>query len=169
MLNTVYAETDAQLKAVRELFLEYASSLDFDLGFQNFDQELASLPGEYVPPRGRLILAKTETGFAGCVALRPIDGNICEMKRLYVRPEARRLGVGRLLGETIVREARQAGYNRMRLDTVAWMTEARGLYHSLGFVPIAAYRYNPIEGAEYLELKLMDGPTPSHCAEGSNS
>lgn len=158
MLKIVHAETEAHLKAVRDLFLEYADSLGFDLAFQNFDDELAGLPGEYAPPEGRLILAETQAGFAGCVALRRISDDICEMKRLYVRPESRGLGIGRVLGDTIVEEARQAGYGRMRLDTVAWMTQAKALYRSLGFAPIGPYRYNPIEGAEFMELVLDDQP-----------
>jgi putative acetyltransferase len=138
------------------LFLEYAHSLGFSLCFQNFDKELASLPGDYAPPDGRLLLAEHEEQLAGCVALHKLEDGICEMKRLYVRPQFRRLKVGRALAESIIAEARSIGigYRRMRLDTVApLMANAVSLYRQLGFQEIAPYRTNPIEGALYMELQ----------------
>lgn len=139
---------------VRALFEEYAAALGVDLGFQDFDRELAELPGEYVPPGGRLLLALDEGNPAGCVALRPFEPGICEMKRLYVRSAFRGTGLGRLLAERIVGAGRDAGYERMRLDTLPAMAAARGLYESLGFVEIEAYRPNPIHGTTYFELAL---------------
>jgi putative acetyltransferase len=139
---------------VRALFEEYAAALGVDLGFQDFDRELAELPGEYVPPGGRLLLALDEVNPAGCVALRPFEPGVCEMKRLYVRPAFRGTGLGRLLAERIVGAGRDAGYERMRLDTLPAMAAARGLYESLGFVEIEAYRPNPIHGTTYFELRL---------------
>ena len=139
---------------VRALFEEYAAALGVDLGFQDFDRELAELPGEYVPPGGRLLLALDEGNPAGCVALRPFEPGICEMKRLYVRSAFRGTGLGRLLAERIVGAGRDAGYERMRLDTLPAMAAARGLYESLGFVEIEAYRPNPIHGTTYIELAL---------------
>ena len=138
------------------MFLEYAHSLGFSLCFQNFDKELASLPGDYAPPDGRLLLAEHEEQLAGCVALHKLEDGICEMKRLYVRPQFRRLKVGRALAESIIAEARSIGigYPRMRLDTVApLMAPAVSLYRQLGFQEIAPYRTNPIEGALYMELQ----------------
>ena len=151
-----------ELAVVRRLFREYAASLGFDLGFQGFEQELAGLPGEYAPPRGRLLLALAEEPASGsldgraqgCVALKFLDPEICEMKRLYVRPAYRGRGLGRRLAERVLEEARAIGYGRMRLDSIATMKEALGLYRSLGFRPIPPYRYNPIPGAVYLELEL---------------
>jgi putative acetyltransferase len=140
--------------AVRELFLEYAQSLGFELCFQSFDQELAELPGAYAPPRGRLLLALVGGLPAGCVALRPQGADACEMKRLYVRPAQRGSGLGRALVERVVGEARSAGYRCMRLDTVPAMQEAQALYRALGFRDIAAYTANPVPGARFLELTL---------------
>ena len=117
-LEMVQAESPTQITAIRELFLEYAQSLGFSLCFQNFDQELAGLPGDYAPPEGRLILAVHAGDPAGCVALHKIDHEICEMKRLYVRPEFRGKGLGRELAERTIAEARQIGYKKLRLDTV---------------------------------------------------
>ena len=134
--------------------MEYAQSLGFSLCFQDFDKELANLPGDYSPPEGRLLLAEYQGELAGCVALHKLEADICEMKRLYVRPEFRKLKLGRTLAESLIAEARVIGYQRMRLDTVApVMPTAVSLYRQLGFREIAAYRANPIEGALYMELK----------------
>jgi putative acetyltransferase len=149
------AESPARIAQARELFLEYAQSLGFDLCFQNFDQELAGLPGDYAPPGGRLLLAECEGQLAACVALHKLDSGICEMKRLYLRPEFRGRGLGRVLAERIISEARQIGYGRMRLDTVEpGMKDAVAMYGKLGFKEIAPYRPNPIAGAMYMELQL---------------
>jgi len=142
------------LAAARELCLEYAASLNFDLCFQNFDAELAALPGDYAPPRGAIMLASSAGAFAGCVAMRPLEADICELKRLYVRPAFRGSGAGRRLTAAIIEAARKAGYRRMRLDTIGTMLEAIGLYRSFGFREIAPYRHNPIAGAAYFELVL---------------
>ncbi len=156
MVRLVPVETEEQLAQMKSLFLEYAGSLGFDLSFQNFQQELEALPGEYAPPEGRMLLAVTGRGIAGCVALRKLGEDHCEMKRLYVRPEFRGEGIGRDLAAAIVEEGRRIGYTRMRLDTVPWMAEAIGLYRSLGFEEIGPYRYNPIEGALFMELELAE-------------
>jgi ribosomal protein S18 acetylase RimI-like enzyme len=150
--------TAADLASTVEIFREYAASLDVDLCFQDFDAELASLPGEYAPPRGHLLLAFVNGELAGCGALRPFadaeDGNACEMKRLYVRPACRGVGLGRILAKELFDEARRVGYTTMLLDTLDDMEAARELYASLGFVEIPPYYYNPIPGAHYLKAEL---------------
>lgn len=154
-LSLVQAESQAQIAHARELFLEYAASLGFSLCFQNFDKELAELPGDYSPPAGRLLLAELNGELAGCVALHKLEASTCEMKRLYLRPNFRGKGLGRILAEAIIKEARQIGYDRMRLDTVEpVMMDAVGMYRKLGFREIASYRPNPMPGTLYMELKL---------------
>jgi putative acetyltransferase len=149
------AESRAQIELARELFLEYAQSLGFSLCFQNFDSELANLPGDYAPPEGRLLLAGYEGKVAGCVALHKLEDGICEMKRLYLRPQFRGKGLGRVLAERIIAEARQTGYRRMRLDTVeSVMKDAVAMYRRLGFREIAPYCDNPMPTALYMELLL---------------
>jgi GNAT superfamily N-acetyltransferase len=149
------AESPVQIAQVHDLFLEYAQSLGFSLCFQNFDKELAGLPGDYAPPEGRLLLAEFAGGVAGCVALHKIEAGTCEMKRLYLRPKFRGKGLGRLLAEAIIAEARKIGYERMRLDTVEpVMKDAVAMYRRLGFREIAAYRANPMPGTLYMELAL---------------
>jgi ribosomal protein S18 acetylase RimI-like enzyme len=149
------AESATQLAEVRELFLEYANSLGFSLCFQNFDNELASLPGDYAPPDGTLLLAAANGLPAGCVALHRLAPEICEMKRLYVRPQFRGKGLGRQLAERVIAEARQIGYKYLRLDTVEpVMKTAVQMYRQLGFREIPPYRANPIAGALYMELQL---------------
>jgi ribosomal protein S18 acetylase RimI-like enzyme len=150
----VEACDQSALATARALFHEYAESLKIDLCFQNFATELATLPGAYARPGGRLLLASVEQQFAGCVALRPLGPGVAEMKRLYVRPSFRGFGVGRILAEAIVKESRLAGYRRLRLDTLPSMGMAQSLYRHMGFRPIAPYPDNPVEGAVYLELEL---------------
>ena len=151
------AESPAQIESVRELFLEYARSLSFNLCFQSFEQELAGLPGDYASPDGRLLLLTNNNANAGCAALHKIDGDTCEMKRLYVRPQFRGLGLGKMLADRIIADAREIGYNRLRLDTVeSNMKIAVAMYRSMGFREIAPYRANPIETALYMELELQE-------------
>lgn len=144
----------ADLATAKALFLEYAAGLGFDLCFQGFGEELATLPGKYAPPAGRLLLAWRGGEAVGCVALRPLADGACEMKRLYVRPAARGLQAGRRLAERICDEARAAGYRRIVLDTLPSMAEAVRLYTALGFRPVAPYVFNPIQGALFLGLDL---------------
>jgi len=154
MADIFPAATANDIKNARGLFEEYARSLGFDLGFQDFAAELRNLPGEYAPPQGCILLAKQAERIVGCVALRKWDDTISEMKRLYVIPEARGSGIGRKLAEAVILGAKEMGYERMRLDTLSSMEAANSLYSSLGFRPIAAYRYNPIEGAQFYEICL---------------
>jgi GNAT superfamily N-acetyltransferase len=154
VLKILDAQASENLKIIRKLFEEYAESLGFDLSFQNFNEELANLPGEYAPPTGRLLLATYQSEAAGCVALRRLSEGVCEMKRLYVRPQFRRQGIGRALAEAAIEQAKKVGYGRMRLDTVPSMNAARMIYTSLRFGEIDPYRHNPIEGAVFMELAL---------------
>jgi putative acetyltransferase len=153
-MQIVEAHPNEHLTTVRELFLEYANSIEVDLCFQSFDRELAELPGGYAPPGGRLLLAMDGAAAAGCVALRKIGDGICEMKRLYVRPAFRRRGLGRSLATAVIEAARQTGYERMRLDTLVSMKEAIALYESLDFRRIEPYYHNPSGCAVFMELKL---------------
>jgi len=154
-VEVIAASLPEHIEQTRVLFLEYAASLGFSLCFQSFDEELKSLPGAYAAPGGRLLLARYEQQAAGCVALRHLKENICEMKRLYVRPAYRGKSLGRMLVEGVIAEARTIGYERMRLDTIASsMQDAVELYRRMGFKEIPPYRANPIEGALYMELLL---------------
>jgi len=154
-LTLAQAESPAQVAQARELFLEYKKSLGIDLCFQNFEQELADLPGDYVPPNGRLLLAYFNGQLAGCVALHQWEPGICEMKRLYLRPTFRGKGLGRMIAERIISEAREIGYQGMRLDTIGpIMKDAVEMYRRLGFREIPPYRPNPVEGTMYMELEL---------------
>jgi putative acetyltransferase len=184
MLRIAPADRDPAVKVVSVLFREYAQSLGVDLSFQNFDDELATLPGEYAPPGGRIFLAlfdeddtplaervherecsrsqtplaaassATFEAIAGCVALRRMDDETCEMKRLYVRRQFRGQGVGRTLVAGIIEAAHEIGYRRLRLDTLPQMSQAQALYRSLGFREIPPYRYNPVPGTRFFELVL---------------
>lgn len=148
------AQSPDDLPLVRTLFQEYAAGVGIDLCFQNFEQELAELPGRYAPPRGRLLLAWEGNEVVGCVALRDLDGGVCEMKRLYVRPAFRSHGTGRALADAIIHAGWRIGYERMRLDTLDTMKLAIALYESLGFQRIAPYCDNPSPAACFFELKL---------------
>lgn len=149
------AESSAHVVQARELFQEYAQSLGVNLCFQNFEQELAGLPGDYAPPDGRLLLAEYHRHLAGCVALHKWEDGVCEMKRLYLRPSFRGKGLGRVITHKIIAEARSIGYQCMRLDTIEpVMKDAVEMYRKLGFREIAPYRPNPIVGAMYMELQL---------------
>jgi ribosomal protein S18 acetylase RimI-like enzyme len=154
MMTLVQVETPQQIEEVRRLLREYEASLNVSLCFQGFEKELAELPGEYAPPRGRLLLACDGGQPAGCVALRELDEETCEMKRLYLRTEFRGQGAGRRLARAVIQEARTLGYKRMRLDTLAAMQEAKALYESLGFKRIEPYYHNPHPGTEFMELEF---------------
>ncbi|MGE3928755.1 MAG: GNAT family N-acetyltransferase [Hyphomonadaceae bacterium] len=155
-MHAILPATPADLPAITQLFRAYVASLPIDLGYQGFDDELASLPGKYAPPLGALLIARDEAGEAlGCVAMRPLDEpGVCEMKRLYVAPAGRGKGVGRALAEAIIEAARAAGHREMRLDTLAHMAEAQALYRALGFVEIGAYYDSPIPATVFMRLAL---------------
>ena len=153
-IETVVAGDLARLGQVRRLLEEYAAALAVDLSFQDFASELASLPGDYAPPGGVLMLAEIDAMAAGCVAVRRLDGTCCEMKRLFVRPGFQQSGCGRRLAEAAIDWARGAAYQRMRLDTLPTMGAAQRMYERLGFVDVPAYRFNPIPGTRFMELAL---------------
>jgi ribosomal protein S18 acetylase RimI-like enzyme len=154
MIDIRPAAFPLDLAVVRLLFREYSQTLGIDLEFQGFEAEVAHLPGKYETPAGRLLLAWSGDDAVGCIGLRPLGGDTCEMKRLYVRPEARGHNLGRRLAERICDEARAAGYSRICLDTLPTMAAAQGLYESLGFKPIEPYVFNPIPGTKFLALEL---------------
>jgi len=158
-IQLVEPDTPELLDATREIFREYARDLGVDLCFQGFEEELATLPGQYAAPHGTLLLAFVDGALAGCGGFRPLpeadDANACEMKRLYVRRAFRQLGLGRVLAQALIDRATQAGHSVMLLDTLDEMEAARGLYTSLGFVEVAPYYYNPIPGAHYLKVQLL--------------
>ncbi|HMC14521.1 MAG TPA: GNAT family N-acetyltransferase [Albitalea sp.] len=162
-IRLIVPETPDLLEVTREIFREYAQSLDVDLCFQNFEHELATLPGEYAPPGGCLLLALVDNALAGCGAMRALPdsdyANACEMKRLYVRPAFRRFGLGRVLAQALLDEAQRAGYSEVLLDTLDDMEAARGLYATLGFEEVPPYYYNPIPGAHYLKAVLGAAPS----------
>lgn len=153
-MNITPAETSTDVEQARELFREYAAESKLDLCFQNFDQELARLPGDYASPKGRLLLARGADQTAGCVALREFSPGVCEMKRLYVRLAFRGNCLGRKLAEAVIAEGKRIGYTTMRLDTLERMKTAVLLYEALGFRRIDAYRPNPEADVVYLELDL---------------
>jgi len=154
-MKVIQAKSKKDVQEARTLFEEYAAWLEISLCFQNFDEELAGLPGEYAPPAGRLLLAFEDDQLAGCVALRELRASTCEMKRLFLRPEFRGRGLGRALVEKIIEEARGIGYTQMCLDTLPGsMDQAIALYSSIGFKEIEPYYNNPVAGAKFMELRL---------------
>lgn len=157
MIRLQTATSAEDLDAIRTLFQEYADSLGVNLDYQGFEDEVRDLPGKYAPPAGTLVLAFNDDELVGCVGVRPIDDEMAEMKRLFVRPSGRGLGLGRSLAESAIRFATVTGYERMRLDTLPQMDRAQDLYRSLGFMPIDAYRFSPVPGTVFLELVLTTG------------
>jgi ribosomal protein S18 acetylase RimI-like enzyme len=154
-MEIIQASSSEHIEQARQLFREYEAWLNLDLCFQNFEKELAGLPGAYAPPSGRLLLAFDDEELAGCVALRKLSDNVCEMKRLFLRPQFHGRGLGRELAQRIIEEARASGYQRMRLDTLSeQMGSAIRLYRALGFKEIASYYENPVPGALFMELTL---------------
>ena len=160
-MKIIKAQTPQDMAQAKALFQAYADTLDFDLAFQGFLQEVSGLPGPYAPPHGAILLAYENGQALGCVALKPLEPKICEMKRLFVRPEVRRKNLGKKLAEAIIHLAKSMGYERMRLDTVPQFAEAISLYKALGFRPIEAYSHNPLEGALYFERCLSSPEKPT--------
>ena len=158
VIEILSPRNEADLLQTKEIFLAYAKAINIDLCFQDFDTELANLPGDYSPPRGALLLAWVDQKLAGCCAMRPLDSsdyaNAAEMKRLFVRPEFRGLGLGRQLAESIIDAARMSGYDSVLLDTLDDMEIARAMYEDLGFKEIPPYYHNPLAGAHYLKVDL---------------
>ena len=155
LLQLIQPTLPEEIETARQLFNEYQSALGISLCFQNFDQEVAGLPGSYTPPEGRLLIAIVDEQVAGCIALRSLGGGVCEMKRLFVRPEFRGRGLGKALVTAILAAAREIGYERMRLDTLpGHMDAAIAMYRTLGFREIPAYYLNPVPGALFMELQL---------------
>jgi len=154
MIQIINAQTKAHYQYAHDLFVQYADVLGLDLEFQGFSRELAALPGGYAPPLGCILLAEMSGNYVGCVALRPMENKICELKRLFVIPEYRGRDIGRTLTGSAIDRARQMGYEKMRLDTIESMKAARRLYQSLNFRTIQAYCYNPLENPRYMELDL---------------
>ena len=155
MVSIAPGQDPDSIVAVRTLFLEYAASLDVDLSYQSFQEEVASLPGDYAPPRGCLIVARSGLDAVGCVGVRPLGEDVCEMKRLYVRPAGRGSGLGRELAVAAINFGRAAGFRAMRLDTLPSMARAHTLYEALGFQSIAPYRFSPVAGNLFMELLLV--------------
>jgi putative acetyltransferase len=161
-MRFVQVSSEEEINLARQLFREYEKWIDVDLCFQSFEKELAGLPGSYAPESGRLLLAYSDQELAGCIALRRISNETCEMKRLFLRPEFHGRGLGRTLAEKMISEAREMGYSRMRLDTIPGkMDKAIALYRSLGFKEIAPYYDNPVAGATFMELLLDQSPRTS--------
>jgi GNAT superfamily N-acetyltransferase len=152
-LKIIQAESAEEMEFTRRLFIEYENFLPFDLSFQDFDKELAELPGQYAAPSGCILLAMFNSQSIGCVAVRPISSTICEMKRLFIKPEFHRLGIGTHLAMAIIERARRMGYQKMRLDTI--LEPAIAFYKSLNFKEIPAYRDVPLEGIVFMELALI--------------
>jgi putative acetyltransferase len=154
MIELIHPDSPSLWEKARALVREYAASLGVSLDFQNFDEELRHFETEYAPPGGAFLLARNENEFVGCGALRRFSATDCEMKRLYVQPAGRKLGLGRQLAVALINEARSLGYKQMLLDTLPTMRSAQALYKSLGFVATEPYRYNPIAGTSFLKLDL---------------
>ena len=160
MVQIREAETARMVSSARDLIKEYSASLGIDLSFQDFEKEMVEFPAHYTKPDGRVFVAVEGSIAVGVVGVRRFSGKVCELKRMYVRPEFRGKGIGRMLAEKAIREAREIGYDRMRLDTLSRLEEAVSLYRSLGFKEIAPYRANPNKGVVYMELELGASPPP---------